>query len=752
MNMVRCMLFASELPLSFWGDAAEYAAYILNRSPTRANEGRKSPLEILTGRAPILQFIVVFGSSCAVFVDTNKKNLQKRSQPGQIVGKSEETKGYRVYLPQAHKVIVTRHVIDIDTLNANDSDHISRQLALEEEAESVRGAASDHGSTVKISQQLDESEGALIESSPAELKLRRSKRKRKKSRRRMEADGEAASSNRGLEGALAASAVCANDKHDTEKEPANFAAARKCAESEQWRAAEREELASLEKNNTWKVVKVPPGVRPLHTKWVYKKKRNGAGELQRYKARLVACGNEQEFGVDYLLTFAAVMELPSGKVVLAVGRIWGVPARHGDVPNAYVKAPTEEGLEIFLIIPDGMEFTAAELAELGVDDVSELGLLLGQSLYGLKQAGRLWRKLLLGFGFSQCLTDSCVYVKTDEDGITVVGTYVDDLLVTATSNARVNAFFADMAVLELKDLGRVEMFLGMRIQYDDKRGYMVDQEHAIIEMLATHGLANANSVRLPIGTGESTSDLSDELLPVTAGVDPKIPTVKDFQSLVGSLLWIARGTRPDVMFAVHRATRRTHAPTLQDWKLAKRIARYLSGTRDLKLQLLEDAKEIAEVKLCCWTDADFGGEVTDRKSVSGVIVQVQGMTVDRQCKKQTAVALSTAEAEFVAASIGGQDVLGLNELFKEIGLSVKLPIEMKMDNQAVMKQLTNEVSSSKAKHIDIRIKFLRDYVEKGVVVPTYVGSKDMLADLLTKALPSERVLALREKIGLVGGD
>ncbi|GMF44281.1 unnamed protein product [Phytophthora fragariaefolia] len=126
MNMVRCMLLASELPLSFWVDDAEYAAYILNRRPTWANEGRKSPLEMLMGRAHSLQDIVVFGSSCAVFVGTNKKNLQKRSQPGKIVGKSEETKGYRVYLPQAHKVIITRHVSDIDTLDANDSDHISR--------------------------------------------------------------------------------------------------------------------------------------------------------------------------------------------------------------------------------------------------------------------------------------------------------------------------------------------------------------------------------------------------------------------------------------------------------------------------------------------------------------------------------------------------------------------------------------------------------------------------------------------------
>ncbi|GMF44280.1 unnamed protein product [Phytophthora fragariaefolia] len=250
-----------------------------------------------------------------------------------------------------------------------------------------------------------------------------------------------------------------------------------------------------------------------------------------------------------------------------------------------------------------MEFSAEELADLGVNDASELGLLLGQSLYGPKQA-ELLHETLLGFGVSQCLTDSCVYVNTDEDGITVVGT----------------------------------IHRGSGTHYRQNVG---------------HGLENTDSVRLPFGTGEPASDLNDKLLPVTAGVDSKIPTVKNFQSLVGSLLWIAGGTRPDVMFAVHRATRRTHKPTLHDWKLAKRITRYLRGTRDLKLRVLEDAKEIAAVKLCCWTDADIGGEVTDHKSLTGVIVQVHGMPIEWQCKKQTAVALSTAEAELVAASIGG---------------------------------------------------------------------------------------------------
>ncbi|POM71675.1 Hypothetical protein PHPALM_11725 [Phytophthora palmivora] len=609
MNIVRCMLFASELPLTFWGDAAEYAVYILNLSPIRSNEGRMSPLEMLSRHAPSLQEVVVFGFACAVFGDTSKKNLQKRSQRGVVIGKSDETKGYRVYLPESNKVVVTRHVKDIETLNPTG----------------------------------------------------------------------------GTEGALVSSAVHVEDARADDKEPASFAAAQRCTESEKWRVAEREEIASLEANNTWKVVKVSPGTARLHSKWVYKKKRDGDGKIQRYKVRLVACGNEQVFGIDYLFTFAAVMELPSGKAVLALARIWRVPAKHGDVPNAYVKTSTEEGLKISMCIPDGMQFTVAELAALGVEDVSELGLLLGRRLYGLKQAGRLWRKLLhktlIQIGFRQCLSDSCVYVMADKGEITVVGTYVDDLLVTATSAPRVDSFFGDMAILEIKDLGPASMFLGMRISYDDERGYTVDQEHAITEMLVTHGLENANSIRLPIAAGDPPCDDDGKLLPVKSAPDGKEPTVKDFQSLVGSLLWIARGTRPDISFAVHCASRKTHAPTVQDWKLAKRIARYLN----------------------------FAGDVQDRKSVSGVVVQVNGMTIDWECKKQTAVVLSTVEAEFVAASVGGQNVLGLHDLFGEIGLPVKLPIEVMIDNQAALKQITSEAISGRAEHVDIKVKFLRDY-------------------------------------------
>eukprot|EP00644_Phytophthora_capsici_P011049 jgi/Phyca11/110264/e_gw1.18.56.1 len=110
-----------------------------------------------------------------------------------------------------------------------------------------------------------------------------------------------------------------------------------------------EELRALEANGVWQVVKAPSGVRALHTKWVYKTKLDAGGGVERLKARLVACGNEQEFGVNYDVTFADVMGPSSVKIILALARKWRVPAKHGDVPNAYVKADKETELEIFVL-------------------------------------------------------------------------------------------------------------------------------------------------------------------------------------------------------------------------------------------------------------------------------------------------------------------------------------------------------------------------------------------------------------------
>ena len=118
-----------------------------------------------------------------------------------------------------------------------------------------------------------------------------------------------------------------------------------------WELAMQKELNALEENGVWNVVRLPKNANSLHSKWVYKTKRDANGELKRYKARLFACGNEQVFGCDYNITFAVVMDMSSVKIILALARKWRVPAKHGDIPNAYVKAEKEPELRIFLRIP-----------------------------------------------------------------------------------------------------------------------------------------------------------------------------------------------------------------------------------------------------------------------------------------------------------------------------------------------------------------------------------------------------------------
>ena len=145
------------------------------------------------------------------------------------------------------------------------------------------------------------------------------------------------------------------------------------------------------------------------------------------------------------------------------------------------------------------------------------------------------------------------------------------------------------------------------------------------------------------------------------------PSVRTFQSLVVSLLWVARCTRPDIAFAVHKATRQTHQPRLHDLKLSKRIARYLKGTLRYKLCMKLAKISDGKLQLESYSDADFAADKSDRKSLTGKIVSMKGMPMSWTAKTQGGVSLSTIEAEFVAASEQVRELLGIREMLCEIG-------------------------------------------------------------------------------------
>nr|CCA18044.1 hypothetical protein ALNC14_041870 [Albugo laibachii Nc14] len=413
-------------------------------------------------------------------------------------------------------------------------------------------------------------------------------------------------------------------------DPKTYREVTQSEEDEKWRDAMRSEIDSLKAKGTWELIIHPPGQKLLHSKW--------DGTLERFKARLVACGNEKAYGEDYTLTFSAVMDMTTEKVVLDLARVWGVPARYGDVPNAYVKVEKEEDLEIVLQVPQGMEFDAGEVKSLGTSDKSKMALNLRNSLYELKQAGRLWAQLLY----------------------------------------------------------------------------------------AT--LLKSNPALTPIGEEQDGEDEGD-LLPSDGDGKVERPTVNMFHSLIGSLFWVSRCTRPDISFAVHRSSRRTHAPREFDWRWAKRSVGYSKGTVDLKLQRKGTTVmgETPTIMLQSYTDEDHAADRADRKSFSGGVICLNGMIVGWMCRNQASGALSTMEAEFVAALLIASNLLGLKELLGEIGIK-------------------GEDSEGRAKHIAVRLKFIKNYSQKEVIKVDYCESRFMRADILTKTFAAPRIV---EKTRLV---
>jgi hypothetical protein len=288
MNMARCMIFACGLPLSFWGDAVQYAAYILNRAPTNSNPGRASPLKVLTGKSPPLGEIVVFGSPCTVYRDPRKKNFAQRAQTAMIVGVGEETKGYRVYLPKDRVVVTTQHVKNIETLDKEQNLQVQRLYLRDEQSQDA-----------EASENTDEAPAAEATSARSKKKRTTSKKKKKPWTRQRHVTRSVAKGTGGEadESAQPQELTRGVVNSVTEYDPKSYQDAMRSKHKDKWLAM-ADELHALEENGVWRIMRKPEGARPLHTKWVYKTKMDAEGAIERLKSRLVACGNEQELGVD----------------------------------------------------------------------------------------------------------------------------------------------------------------------------------------------------------------------------------------------------------------------------------------------------------------------------------------------------------------------------------------------------------------------------------------------------------------------
>ncbi|KAE8886048.1 hypothetical protein PF003_g29739 [Phytophthora fragariae] len=392
-----------------------------------------------------------------------------------------------------------------------------------------------------------------------------------------------------------------------------------------------------------------------------------------------------------------------------------------DVETAFLNGDLEE--EVYMVPPEGINIRDGMVCR------------LRRSLYGLKQTAAVWHKTIrsvfIAFGFKQCKSDPCLFVRVGQNEPVYIVLYVDDLLIGCEAEEEASSIAEALgARFRLKSLGDARFILGMKLHYNTQKGELfVGQAQYISRMIARFGQADAHPVRNPNVIGQDLR-ASDE--------HPKLDAKKPYRELVGSLLYVANATRPDICVSVGILSQHLEDPREMHWKAAVRVLRYLKGTLNTGVKYCRGT----QLRRLAFSDANWGSDLSTRRSTSGVLLQLCGGPVVFNAKKQATVALSSAEAEYMALAVTVQEVLWVRQLLKEMAIGIGCATDVFIDNKAAISMANNSGYTPRTKHIDLQVRFVGDHVENGAIKVQHVRSAQQLADYLTKPLLTPQFVLL----------
>ncbi len=497
-----------------------------------------------------------------------------------------------------------------------------------------------------------------------------------------------------------------------------------------WRAAMVKEVATLIEADTWTVVpqsSVPPSARILRSKFVLRVKHDASGSPTQHKARLVVLGCSQVPGVDYDASYAPVARMDAVRFLLAASANKNWAVHQMDVSSAFVNALLDEPVYVYPPPNPGK-----------VSAIPPPGhvLRLNKSLYGLRQAPLAWNQLLNEWltteaGLTRSGVDPCIYFSYGNTvGVIdlVVLVWVDDLLVCGPSSDHVLAFKGLISRrFKMTDAGPVNWFLNMLIQRTTEH-ITVSQERYTRDLLRRFGMADANPSATPLPMGFVVGVPGGDVLDAA--------TAKVYRAVVGSLLYLASCTRPDLAYAVSQLTRHMSSPTKEDMAAAKHALRYLAGTSSLAITYGGGGDLVG------YADASFASDPQTRKSTGAYVFLFAGACVAWRSKIQSVVALSTTEAEYIALCDASQEATYLRDLAQLLGVRAG-PVTICEDNQPCMHVATNATTTSRTKHIDVKYHYIRECIAAGRVELRGVPTGEQLADGLTKSLAKVLFKAMR---------
>lgn len=733
----RCLIFEAELDKKYWAEAANTAVYLKNRSIASGIE--KTPYEMWFGRKPNLQHLRVFGSPVMVHIPKEKRTKwDRKSKKYILVGYCDNVKGYRIYDPVKNQVTTSRDVIiqekpkrpDSVTISVENTDSVgelveesvvkgeplndgsgssdSDYLDVDENIEPVHsGESQDSVQASMAPQSTDQTSDTPHAGSPTPVTVEVAEMKQKRERRKPDRYGFAN--------------MCAAVTGD---DGLTYAEAISGPEQQQWLKAMAEELQSFQDNQAWEVVDTPSNTSVVQCKWVFKKKFDCDNKV-RYRARLVAKGFTQKAGIDYQETFSPVIRHSTLRLLFALSVQLCMDITHLDVTTAFLNGHLKEN--IFMHLPEGFPLNNSNKV-----------LKLRKAVYGLKQSSLAWyqrvEETLCSSGFSKCKLEPCVFVKNhSDDKKTIVGVYVDDFLIFSNCKKESDSLIQILSQkFKIKNLGQVKNYLGMRININKSKNVItVDQEQYIKQLLEKFDMSDCNSAETPIECklNLDKSDVCEQQLP--------------YQKLIGSLMYLAVLTRPDIAYSVSYLSQFNNCYSSVHWHYAKRVLKYLSQT---KAYCLKYSRENSE--LVGFVDADWASDTTDRRSYTGFCFTISGAAISWESKKQRTVALSSCEAEYMALSEACREAIYLQKLLLEItGCCYKIVVYN--DSQSALKLAHNYRSHKRSKHIDVRYHFIRDTLSNEMVETKYLSTANMPADLLTKGLPGVKHYKFMGALGII---
>jgi len=724
LDKVRAMLIDADLPESYWYDALEYAALLHNVAPTRAL-GDITPEEAWSGNKPDVSRLRVFGSRAFVHIpDAQRSKLAAKSLVCTFLGHARNRKAYRLVHRPTRRFLESRDVIFDEggpdprtsfervVIDHDDTETGGAEAGGAEAGNAKAGGTSEDESETEIEGILTSTSKSSKVPTPTLASTRPKRTVRAPTR---DDDPRYSVSSYGTRKRPAEKAKVA--RTDATGDPRTYAQAMARTDAAEWEVACEAERRAFERMGVYEVVPRPKGRKVVGSKWVFRIKRGPDGEIQKYKARVVAQGFTQIEGIDYDETFAPVAKFASLRVILALAAEHNLEVQQMDVKSAYLNGNLQE--EIFMEAPPGFEVPEGMV------------LRLVKAVYGTKQGGRVWyeeiREKLGAMEYRRTEADHAVFTRTRGDKLDIIALYVDDITIVSKDMETINQ---DKAALgesyEMTDLGDISWILGMHITRDRDAGWIaVSQQKYIEEILERFGKSDARPI--------STPTLANEhLIKLTS---PEI-NVRSYQSAIGALMYPMLGTRPDLAYTVAALGRHSATPGVDHQRALDRALRYLRATSDWQLIFQRGAP--GGTTLHGFVDADWASDVNDRKSTSGFVFMLGGAAISWSSKKQTSVALSSTEAEYIAAAHATKEVVWLRRLLTELGLDLHSSTILHVDNQSAIAIARNPEFHDRTKHIEVRHHFLRHKVEDKEIHLEYTPTEDQVADVLTKGIVREK--------------